>query len=184
MLSEFQLPFLLPHPFLCLLSLFCLQRDAGPVFERRTRSQKIGFGLGADANLLHAVDQIIWFHGLWLPRRQWGAVNRYIDVNFFINIIIIFGRVVLLLLAGRGLGGLGVFLFCFFKFFWSAMHQNWWYYFNVLQKSKMSWLLRDWDAFTYALISHLIYHSFRYSLKTYSWKHSVEKVGFFPHLIF
>lgn len=30
-------------------------------------------------------------------------MNRYIDVNFFINIIIIFGRVVLLLLAGRAL---------------------------------------------------------------------------------
>lgn len=59
MLSEFQLPFLLPHPFLYLLSLFCLGRDAGPVFEHRTRSQKIGVWLSADTNLLHAVDQII-----------------------------------------------------------------------------------------------------------------------------
>lgn len=63
------------------------------------------------------------------------------------------------------------------------MHWNWWYHFKILQESKTSWLLRDQDAFTYALISHLIYHSCRYSLKTYSWKHSVKKVVS-SHLIF
>jgi len=37
--------------------------------------RKLGSWLGADTNLLHVGGQIIWFHGFWLPRRQWEALK-------------------------------------------------------------------------------------------------------------
>lgn len=132
---------LLPHYFLSPVIVLSVKRWR-PIFE--CRHEKIGFLASCRHKFLHAVDQIIWFHEFWLPRRQWGAVNRYIHVNpfilqyFLVCILIIFGT---------------------FFFFSSGS--------NALKpilgfcKNSKSLLLRDWDAFTCALISHLIYHSCR-----------------------
>lgn len=60
MLNEFQLPFLLLHP---LLSLFChcfaWEAMQAQYLTVEIEIRKLGPWLGADTNLLYAVDQII-----------------------------------------------------------------------------------------------------------------------------